>query len=47
MWRYRENDNLDTETIERYMQMPLEELEELMLREEQEVFAKMKENNKQ
>lgn len=41
MWEYRENDNLDTEAIERYMNMPLEELEELMLREEQKEFKKM------
>lgn len=46
MWEYRENDNPNTEAIERYMQMSPDELEELMLREEQEAFAKMKANNK-
>jgi len=46
VWEYRENDNLDTEAIERYMQMPLAELEELMLREEQEMFQRMKKDNK-
>ena len=43
-YQYRENDNPHTEAIERYMQMPLAELEALMLQEEEKVFKNMGKN---
>ena len=39
---YRENDNIDTKAIERYMGMEQEEREKLMLELETEVIEKAK-----